>query len=140
MLSYNRQQIPGFLFVISIMVNRTTSAIIHPTIATPSPPNLLAPSGTNISTLEDIIPVDNSSQLQSMVTLPATCVLPYRWFNPLFQPKDCEGALLWFFLQEIGPQDLAYREFISWGEKKHWDKVPPVMTPRKYNFSEYTMK
>ncbi len=78
----------------------------------------------------------NASRSDELLTPDSLCKCgkPYKWWNPLFQPDDCEGALGWLYIDEMAESPLYQtREFVSpYGKGKTKNKSE--RTPRKYTF------
>ena len=118
------------LFIVSLVSRQGICGIIHQS----SSPPVITTEGSNLLnvSLNDF----TSHNISSTLTLPgaAKCGTPYRWFNPLFDTRDCDGALGWLYLEELNSHDLFALEFTQTGVTPQW-KLPQVQTPRKYTFS-----
>ena len=95
--------------------------------------NLRALSDTT-KTLVQPWPTFNVAEIHSLSQFGRrTCAKPYKWFNPLYQPSDCDGAIAWLFHEELHLPYSEYCEFLSPGAMKR-SPFKGQRTPRTYTF------
>ena len=97
------------------------------------PSSFTAVSNYN-ETLVQPWPTFNVAEIHSLSHIASyTCAEPYKWFNPLYEPSDCNGAIEWLFHEELHPPHSECYEFLSPGAMKKFP-FKGQQTPRTYTF------
>lgn len=86
-------------------------------------------------------PSNNTSGTRGPLGTWSGCGLPPKWYNPLFQAQDCQGAVDWLFLEEMHSSDDGHngklQEFLPEGAKEK-TRYKAQKTPRKYTFRKHS--